>query len=56
MITYVVNVVAIKIKIYVFSMDHNVVSVVVKLNFIFFTHHRGIVNVVAVGTKSLFSG
>ena len=50
------NVVAIEIKIYVFSIDHDVVSVVVKLNFIFFTHHHGVVNVVAIGTKALFSG
>ena len=37
-------------------MDHGVVSVVVKWNFIFFTHHHGVVNVVAIGTWSLFSG
>ena len=57
MITYVVNVVAIVYNLkLLFFLDQGVVSVVVKWNFKFFNHRHDVVNVVAIGTWSLFSG
>ena len=46
----IVAIVSSKIEIYLFWMDHGVVTIVVKLNFISFIHHHGVVNIVAIGT------